>query len=237
MSSEFSSDDDIPLARLQEENNPLARIREDTGKAEITENKHKHILKAIKKSSRKIHQRTLREEEAHTANVDRLLKCNGLKRSNVNKDGNCFFSAVALQMRYSETLTHNDIRESACSHLLEYKSNYTSFFLGSNFRKEVKKLRKNGAWSAELADCLPLAIANLTQKKVLIFTSVRTVLDIIPNLQIKVEERFIVSQDFLYLAHIRTPGREHYDAVFLDKVPCEFRNFAVYKFGAIILNS
>lgn len=60
------------------------------------------------------------------------------------------------------------IRQTVCDHMLKNVGNYIQFLpkngeqeLSEQFRLEVEQLKEDGQWKTSLADCLPLAIANV----------------------------------------------------------------------------
>ena len=192
------SDDELPLATVAK------KLKEED----------------VLEESRRSFQRVLKVERKHLKKIDSILHANGFRRHEVPKDGNCFFSAAILNL--DTTINIFELRTIICDHIHENEKDYKSFLSGPkpSCKKGLKKLRKPGSWSTALADCLPLALANLLQKNVLMFTSVGTILEFHPN--IKIVEILRIKKaahcDKLCLAHIRVPDKEHYDAVLSDEL-------------------
>jgi hypothetical protein len=81
----------------------------------------------------------------------------------------------------------------------------------------LQDLSVDGHWNMELADCMPLAIANLYKQPIRIYSSMvsNSVYDIYPDLQDADN-----SLEFIKVALFAITGQEHYEAVcHLDKVP------------------
>ena len=79
-----------------------------------------------------------------------------------------FFNAAVLHT--PDSVTSQQLREEICSHLLSNESFYVEFLpedstkgtRGQIFRDEVNSLKQKSHWSNDVADCLPLALANVT---------------------------------------------------------------------------
>lgn len=169
--------------------------------------------KAVEESKKR-HCKQRKRERLHERNVDRMLHANGLKRISVPKNGDCIFSAISLHT--DPLVEQHRLRQFVCSHLQQNENLFRHFFPGTSasFQEQLLQLNKPGQWLSDLADAVPLAIANIIQKDVVIFTSVQTVLCIHPNVVLKPTVRVLGKACFL--AHLRVPRHEHYDGVALD---------------------
>jgi hypothetical protein len=142
------------------------------------------------------------------------LVSNGFKRAEIKGDGNCFFAAVSHLFKGSTSVCN--LRQITCDHL---KGNYeyASFLTNGNdsdkdakvnYHNQVEILRENGQWLVELADVLPLSVANIFGRGITIFSSksAKPVINIKPTLkEVQVKEN-------IYLALMPLRGFEHYDA-------------------------
>ena len=227
------------MSSTDEDNLPLVRFvkMESSKKQRKKTNKKKvepNLQAAIKQS--RVEKNTRNEEEKkHEKSADHMIFANGAYRLKVPKDGDCFFASISSQL--DQKIETRDLRNITCNHLLKFKSSYHSFLSGKDpkFEKSVKKIRKLGTWSGTLADALPLAMANLVQKQIIIFTSIKSTLAISPNLSIEPELQ--TERRNLMLAHLRIPQREHYDAVFLLTGKYILLNICFLSFILIINNN
>ena len=153
----------------------------------------------------------------HNRLLDALLMSNGYTRKEVAGDGNCFFAAVLeCTTGYQNP---NDLRIFACDHMKEKCEEYSQFMKRNvddenqashteSYLKEVEQMRENGHWSADIADALPLVIANIFGRELKIFSSNRTK----PFFSIKPSLCDLQSTDIIPLAYNSVRGFEHYDA-------------------------
>ena len=216
----ISSDDDLPLANLtcgkrfysaetSDDDIPLAKVA------------RKNRLGDVLRESKKSHNRCLEIDKLHTKLVDKLLHANNCKRIVVPSDGDCLFTAVLKSCsEYSRSQEQIILlRKKVCDHLLQHSKEYRPFLTNNvNFNKAIRKLRKQGKWIADLADALPMAFSNIFQVEIIIFTSVNTVLDVVPCMKIEPDSEIQAVCKKIILAHLRIPGREHYDAVICELI-------------------
>jgi hypothetical protein len=167
-------------------------------------------------------------KEYHTLRLDNLLLSNGLKRIPVQADGNCFLSAVVKYLSDNEKdIDVAALRRKLVEHMRSEKAHYKNFVAFDKEMTEEEKdikfdhllqdLSVDGHWNMELADCMPLAIANLYKRPIRIYSSMvsNSVYDIYPDLQDADN-----SLEFIKVALFAITGQEHYEAVcHLDKVP------------------
>lgn len=169
-----------------------------------------------KRVSKTLH--TLKEQmrKYHMKRLDQLLASNELKRESVPSDGNCLFEAVCQTLK-TDKWNASVIRQTVCDHMLKHVGNYIQFLpkngeqeLSEQFRLEVEQLKEDGQWKTSLADCLPLAIANVLNRPLRIFSShlATPVYDIRPDIG-----DCDFSDEYLYLAHVAVRNEEHYEAV------------------------
>ena len=152
----------------------------------------------------------------HERSLDTLLNSNGLRRKTIEGDGNCFFSAVREVTPNFES--PHQVRKAVVDHLQINKAEYISFLSNTSnkgshrelqeiYDSQVEFLKGDRHWSTELCDLLPLAIANMMGREVIIYSSNRNnqLIEIQPTLT---EVR---SEEVLTLAYIALKGYEHYD--------------------------
>lgn len=153
----------------------------------------------------------------HTDRLDSLLNRHGLIRCRVSADGNCMFAAVAGQLMNT---TPQNIRNLVCEHFYVNCHHYINYLrIGhyatntervENYYKQVNALRTTAKWDINIADAIPLALANIYNRRILVFSSLpeRPLISVEPDLTKSINE----ADDMpLKLAHIGIEGEEHYD--------------------------
>jgi len=170
----------------------------------------KDILKVKLKTKRN---ETIKDmvKRLHDKRLNTLLLSNELERVAIYGDGNCFFSAVKISGDLEEgTIT---MRENVCELMKTNANSYMAFTEGNEatelrkdeFCKEVEKLKRNGEWNIDIADILPLAVANYLGCNVRIYSSALST----PVINIKPD---IPSDRIISIAYTAVRGYEHYDA-------------------------
>ena len=151
----------------------------------------------------------------HTKCLGNLLESNELTRIPMQGNGNCFFSAV-IESTSDFWSSEENLRGQLCRHLSKHRHNYI-FFLPSRgtpeeenvteYHEQVSKLQISGNWNCSLADCFPLALANMTKSLVRIYSSATSTpcYDVTPDMVDTEGNRIIC------LAHMAIRGEEHYD--------------------------
>ena len=187
---------------LNTENSPRKHRRKLTGQK---------ILEKVKQRSKQdaIVRKTI--DQYHEKRLDNLLACNGFERLKVAADGDCFFNSVKCQLE--ETITVESMRKRLGTHMSDNKTHYSQFLRVDekgkpDYDQMINDIKSEGVWKVELADCLPLAVANLFAVPLKIFCSrISTpVYDIRPDLVIPEGSPII-------LAYSAMHGREHFDSV------------------------
>lgn len=155
----------------------------------------------------------------HTTRLDNLLLSNGLERIKIKPDGNCFLNAIIESTRDQET-TAEALRIKVVEHLRVEKAHYRNFlsYLENLTDDEKDKLydeylsdlSQDGHWNIQLADCLPLAVANLYKRQLRVYSSriANSVYDIVPDLS-----ENMPAVEPIKVALFSVFGQEHYDAV------------------------
>lgn len=134
---------------------------------------HDPVATAVAESH-SIHQLRQTAFRVHEKRLDTALVHNGLQRVSIAADGNCFFHAAALHVLGQE---HQSLRENLCQHMEDNIEHYEGFFEAEDDNKRrsaldgINQLRTNGAWNTEANDILPLALANMTKRRIKVFTS------------------------------------------------------------------
>ena len=157
----------------------------------------------------------INEPEARLAT---LLSSNQKKAHKVPPDGNCFCNAVCYQLRRSyPQLDGQKLRQMVCDHLMEQKGVYSYFIQHSaseTFEAKIcRELKPIGRWNTYLGDLLPLAIANLFNTRVEIFSS-----GAIPKINVcpSLPQSSMKHDATIQLVYSARPGRQHYDSC-IDK--------------------
>ncbi|MEW8548129.1 MAG: OTU domain-containing protein, partial [Candidatus Thiodiazotropha sp.] len=154
----------------------------------------------------------------HLRTLDALLYSNGLKRKEIEGDGNCFFAALKESSGLQDELLK--MRNNICDHIKENRDDYIGFLkkneksceeetIKDSFNRQLDTLRQSGSWSVDLSDVLPLAVANYTKREITIYTSKRSN----PVISVKPTVHFDqLHGPPIFLAYVATPGFEHYDS-------------------------
>ena len=147
----------------------------------------------------------------HSDRLLNLLSKEGMILMPGPKDGDCFVTATAAQTDSSP----EEVRARLSDFLIANQTELDSFFEDGTFEKEVSLLRNQGVWNMSVCDCLPLAVANLYDRAIRIYSSSKEnpVLDIRPTEE---DHGKRISEDMIYYAHYAIKGVEHYDWC----VPC-----------------
>ncbi|CAF0938140.1 unnamed protein product [Didymodactylos carnosus] len=177
------------------------------------------------------------EEENHDDLLDKNLAKTGYKRVVVDADGNCFFSAIAIELidfftkdrefrsiiKRRTLLDDNSLENSIIlARMLrklcynEWKTNtekYKAFIQNdsnkiTNILDEAKKFRNDKYHSSELGDALPLTLANILGVRVKIITSIENC----PIIDVSPDDHQTNCKNlpFISLAYNQS-GEGHYD--------------------------
>ena len=107
---------DIPLAKLTFSKGKKKRKKQREKIAKKTKKIQKDEFAKITQRSKEEHMEFQRKVEQHERCVDKQLAANGCQRIKVKKDGDCFFTAVCMQLDSASTITP-DIGE-ICSFII-----------------------------------------------------------------------------------------------------------------------
>lgn len=158
----------------------------------------------------KIHEKTRSIiRKAHVARLDSLLASNELKRLPIFGDGNCFFTAVKLSGGIKEGT--DVMRSQLCDFIKTNPEKYRAFWANkasgddSDFFAELENLFQSGVWNTNMADILPMAVADFYRSVIRIYTSAIAT----PVINIKPD---IETEKITNIAYITVRGEEHYDA-------------------------
>ena len=134
-------------------------------------------------------------------------------------DGNCFFKAILAQLK-DKTLDIGTLRSHVNQHLLANEDHYIGFLAqkydtnatdtSSVYREKVEQLAMDGIWNLELSDVIPLAIANIYNRHIIIYSS--RLANPIINIEPDLNNGTMSSDDPLVLAYLAVPSYEHYDS-------------------------
>ncbi|XP_078619846.1 uncharacterized protein LOC144886904 [Branchiostoma floridae x Branchiostoma japonicum] len=135
----------------------------------------------------------------------------GFQIDPVPRDGDCFFGAAARQLGRGDPridTTPLQLRKDLVHHIRAHSEKFCVAVPGGfwAFQQELDKLARRGHWCSDVADVLPIALADFTSREVVLITSTDMKIMVLPP---EGEE----SGTPLVLAYLTTPGGEHYDAV------------------------
>ena len=167
----------------------------------IKKNTHKHGLELLTHSTR-------------GNNIGDVLKTINKVVHHIPRDGNCIYNAVCHQVRNTyPTLTGQSLREIVCNHLIENDFYYKNFIVlnpSESFQQMITcQLKRSRAWNNSLGDLLPLAIANLFQCKLKIFSTGQIpIIKVQPSLP----HCYMHHPGTIQLVRYADHGCEHYDS-------------------------
>ena len=170
-------------------------------------------------------------QHEHEKRLKDIISSFKLQLHPVAGDGNCFFSAIAYALKTNELLLleHDPnffrnksvgtddpgkvvmmLRELAINEWRSNANDYECFLTSSTVAEEAGKFLQSGYYQGELADTMPLALANSLQLVLTIFTSIRhhPIINITP--------RHIAVPVSLFLAYNQF-GPGHYDGILIEK--------------------
>lgn len=162
-----------------------------------------------KQISKRLHSIQAIVKKSHLTRLDTLLASNELRRSDTYGDGNCFFTSVKVSGKLTESAF--SLREKVCNYMTANADKYMSFLTTSDvnskdtFLRDIDLLKTNGKWNMEIADIVPLAVANIMESTIRIYSSSVTT----PVIEIKPEQ---TTEKVVCLAYLAVRGHEHYDA-------------------------
>ncbi|KAH3806859.1 hypothetical protein DPMN_135187 [Dreissena polymorpha] len=123
-------------------------------------------------------------------------------------------------MSTNEFPTPEHLRQKLCDHLSENPQTYMEFLASEGnscqnekqriYTEQINYLRKEGHWSNDLADAMPLDIANLLGKTLKIYCS--NTANPVYEIQLYLSPNEREGKGAINLALLQIPGFEHYDA-------------------------
>ncbi|XP_053409216.1 uncharacterized protein LOC128559962 [Mercenaria mercenaria] len=161
-----------------------------------------------KQISKRLHTIQTIVRKSHLSRLDTLLASNELRRARAYGDGNCFFNSVKISGNFDESAL--SLRKRVCEFMVENADKYMSFLAKKDgnskeaFLIDINLLKTNGQWNLDIADIVPLAVANITESTVRIYSSSVST----PVIEIKPEQ---VTNKDICLAYLAVRGQEHYD--------------------------
>lgn len=214
----FNSDTRKRKARKFHGKHPIAskrkKKRTSSHKSKCTDSENSHSKQNIKQKNKEGTQQHL---------LKRILEINGyeLDTKKSPRNGDCFFTSIIYQLNLHQSGADisklvSEMRNITAEHFLQYIAHYLPFFkqvTGVQFLSMVNYLRNSGYWSGDINDAVPLAMANILQMKLIIFTSCRCMV-VEPSMRLTCTGANI-------LQYAALPGRtislayvqDHYDSV------------------------
>lgn len=213
--SKESNKTGIAVEKKSNNDSPLTSSDDDITLAEL---KHQSILRV--KAEKKL-------KKQHKIKLDKLLESNGLVRKSIPEDGDCFFNATLEQVRDIPHLSRlytsaEELRQSVCNHMSKERNHYISYLeltslddeqsVPCEIEQAINFLRIPGHWATELADLIPLAICNVLNAKVRIYSSISgyPIIDVEPDMGNTNDNDRV---QLLY-AYIAIPNYEHFDSCY-----------------------
>lgn len=101
-----------------------------------------------------------------------LLRTRKLKLEPIKGDGNCFYRAVATGY-YRDPEMHFMLRRALMEHMSNSIENYAIFFDSvAKFSRIITANKRKGVWNSDLCDIVPLAVSELLNIRVEVFSVV-----------------------------------------------------------------
>ena len=195
--------------------------REQTSRriTKVTNKSDSDISKAQKESLLMYNINQIRKK-AHIRRLNHLLTSNNFTQIQSEPDGDCFFNAVRCQIT-TEDYTASNLRAYVCDHLLHNENNYIEFLHFTDdlsteqksqaYAEKVKVIETAGIWNQDIADIVPMAVANLFNAQITIFSSRvnNPIINIEPTMGMPTD---VQRQPFM-LSYLAMRGFEHYDCI------------------------
>ena len=216
---------DIPKHRkkwFRKRNRPLKRqLAETTLKGPVSRSPKTYSQQIYEATQQSKRQQKLYQilKKSHDSRLSNLLQSNHLRKHHIPADGDCFFNAVSVQLM--DTISSKELRQNTCKHLLENENHYIGYLKHEQnkteeeksqyFKLKVNELLNDGIWNNEISDIAPLAVANIYQVPITIYSSKLEQ----PMVNIESDMNSVKPLDTLEkisLAYLAVPGFEHYDA-------------------------
>lgn len=176
-----------------------------------------HDVELAKKQSVQLHEKLQKETEEHQHQLNRILNVNSCKIAcDTCQDGDCFIvSILHLLNRPTDKETVTVMRKTISDHLLYHESYYKPFFSASKrqYQQLARDVQKTGHWTSMVNDAVPLAVSNILQRKIRIFTSMRIQpsISIDPSLEPQSDcTSLITGENPLLLGYLAVPKHQHY---------------------------
>lgn len=221
--TDYDEEDDMPLADV------VRMLNSHQVHRDLDISEDERLQEAIDLSRQEELKRAAQEAE-HTLRLDKLLKEHHLVRLQVPGDGNCMFNATAIQIgSNAET-----VRERICKHLETEPENYKKIMPVSSdtvipvsietesesykkiipvssdtYQSQVNKLRTIGHWNADIADLIPMALADVFQRNIMIYSS--NIDNPVVHIHPTNGTPTVNSASPLMYSLLSIPGHEHYD--------------------------
>ena len=175
------------------------------------------------------------QSEGHKERLLTILKSWNFVLEPVPADGNCFFTAVALNMLHENSNVLEDIlgvKEQSMVVLIEKlrqslvkeflgpnRNEYENAYLRQNYEEEAAKFLEDGFYDSQLGDAMPLAMANALKCNIVIFQSNESM----PITYVSPRER---SNNVIFVAYTNC-GPGHYDSTIYKDACCDLK-FTAY---------
>ena len=211
----------------------VKKIKATTTKQNFEVEQERPVEEAVALSSGniKIANVTLR---LHENRLDRLLVSNGLCRSKVYPDGDCFAKAILHHVK-DQTIDVTNLRNKAVDHLAKNFEYYKHFVTSDptpdmseeealgQYLNSIEELNECGKWNNDVSDLFVQVVASLLCKPIKIYSSdINTPVNIVSpdgsevSLENIIETKCENAHVNVALTAIR--NKEHYDAVIAEVI-------------------
>eukprot|EP00058_Branchiostoma_floridae_P012814 XP_002598302.1 hypothetical protein BRAFLDRAFT_69656 [Branchiostoma floridae] len=156
-------------------------------------------------------QTTLSQKIREEILLENITMC-GYELDPVPRNGDCFFASAARQLGRGDpsvVTTAQQLRQHLVQYIRAHSEKFSVAVTGGfwAFQQQLDNLSRQGHWCSDLADTLPVALADFTSREVALITS-RTDMPVM-ILAPEGEQ----SGTPLAMSYIDIPGGEHYDAL------------------------
>ena len=160
-------------------------------------------------------QTTLADISYHYNRMARLLLPNQLELKRVPADGNCMFTSIVQCVKNSNPeLDEKKMRQIVAYHMLKESHVYEPFVPEEKvFEDEVLEICSPGKWNNIMSDAVPLAMCNIFNEPLIIYSSTYGDNRITIQPTIGQLEQASENIPILQIARLDLDNCEHYDAV------------------------
>ena len=163
------------IQRKTNSSNETKRNSMKTSKA----NENESDISKAQEASLEMFNITQIRKRGHIRRLNYLLSSNNLTLIQTDSDGDCFFNAIRCRIS-TENNTASTLRAYVCDHLMKNENSYTEFLhfpdeqKSQAYSKKVNTIETAGIWNNDISDLVPVAVANIFNTKITIFSQQST---------------------------------------------------------------